>query len=215
MAEAPIIELDRYRDRHLVANAYRREPWPFGWHMLAWNNVDDRRNSLRRCARLGLHPIVLHGLNEDGSCTCGRCESDSRSRGKHPVESAWERAPFDLDRADRLCLQNWRFNLGLRMGLQPGGFRLLAIDLDGPREMLTPLEAQLGALPPTLTARTGRGGTHLIYRVDPDRKFRNRVRVDGHDFDLRCDGGQIVIAPSRHYSGGRYTWLDAREPAAL
>lgn len=204
-----------WRDRHVVADIKRPNVWgDEGWQVLGWNHMDDVRNALRRYARLGLHPIVLHGLNEDGSCTCGKADC-GRSRGKHPVEGRWQKAAFDLNAADRLLLKNWRFNIGLRMGKQPGGFRLLALDLDGPREMLAPLEAKLGPLPPTLTARTGSGGTHLIFRVDPAQKFDNKVRVDGHEFDVRCDGGQIVVSPSIHLSGNRYTWTECREPEVL
>lgn len=204
-----------WRNSHLVVGVTRQRPLCLkGWQVLRWNHVDDVRNALRRYARLGLHPIVLHGLKADGSCTCGRADCD-RSRGKHPVEGRWQKAPFDLEQADRLFLKNWRYNIGLRMGRQPGGFRLLAIDVDGPREVLAPLEAELGALPPTLTARTGSGGTHLIYKVDADREFSNKVRVEGCEFDVRCDGGQIVAAPSLHMSGNRYTWTDCREPQVL
>ncbi len=199
---------------NILRFANPRAPWKFGWDSLGWISMTDKRDALRIYARLEMHPIVLHGLNADGSCTCSRSDC-GRSRGKHPVESGWQKAAFDLDAADQLLLRNWRYNIGLRMGRQPGGFRLLAIDVDGPRELLAPLEAQLGHLPPTLTARTGSGGTHLIFRVDPRNEFNNKVRVDGREFDVRCDGGQIVAAPSLHLSGNRYMWTDCRRPEAL
>ena len=109
---------------------------------------------------------------------------------------------------------NWRFNLGLRCGLQPSGVYLVAIDVDGPRELLEPLEKKNGKLPPTLTARTGSGGLHLIYRVLPNHKISNRVKL-APGIDVRAEGGQIVVSPSRHHSGTYYQWLNACEPAEL
>ena len=203
-----------WRDRHVVAGIKRPNVWgDEGWQVLGWNHMDDVRNALRRYARLGLHPIVLHGLNEDNSCTCGKADC-GRSRGKHPVEGRWQKAAFDLDAADRLFLKNWRYNIGLRMGHQPNGSVLVCIDVDGPMSLLDPLIAKDGPLPPTLTASSGKG-THLIFRlrsgVEPPS---NRVRLaDG--VDVRSEGGQIVAAPSRHYSGRTYRWTNVQEPAVL
>ena len=186
---------------------------PDPWRALAWLSQTDARDAIRMYARAGLHPIAIHGVSEDGSCTCGRADC-GKSSGKHPVEASWQSKPFDLGALDALLLENWRFNVGLRMGPQPGGFRLVTVDVDGDRTLLTPLEEKLGPLPPTLTATSG-NGLHMIYRLRDDAATpRNRVKLSA-GIDIRSEGGQIVAAPSVHASGRRYRWIDAREPAVL
>jgi putative DNA primase/helicase len=163
--------------------------------------------------KLGLHAHAVHGIAADGGCTCNKGKN-CRSIGKHPVLLAWQELPFDLAELDAMLASNWRFNLGLKCGLQPNGWHLVVFDVDGPRELLEPLEQKNGPLPRTLSARTGSGGLHLIYRVPPNRKIPNRVKlVPG--VDVRAEGGQIVVSPSLHRSGNHYSWLDAIEPAEL
>jgi hypothetical protein len=202
---APVIDLDQRR------RALQGLELPFGWHSLGM--AGDGRDFVTRYARLGLHPILLHGLSEDGRCTCGRSECTD-SRGKHPVHRGWQNAPLNVAALDAALEKNWRFNVGLRMGRQPSGIVLIAIDVDGPRSLLGPLEAEEGLLPPTLTASTGKG-LHMIFRMPAGcEPPPNRVRL-APGIDVRSEGGQIVVAPSRHQSGRRYRWIDAREPAEL
>ena len=149
--------------------------------------------------RAGFHPILIHGVR-DGRCTCSRAQCTSA--GKHPVGYTWERAELDLDGLVRE-LQRSRVprNLGLRMGVQSSGKRLLAVDDDGG---LAAFETEHGQLPDTLTLRSGGGGKHRLYHVPPGVPLRNKVKVQGFDLDIRCDHGQIVVSPSLHKSGGRY-----------
>lgn len=192
-------------------------PRPTGWSDLLAHDAPgarDRRGMARTLARLGMHPHAVYGLHDDRTCQC-RHHHDCAHPGKHPVLEGWTTSPLDIETLDRMLASNWRMNLGLRMGRQPNGWYLIAIDVDGPRELLEPLERQHGALPPTLTARTGSGGLHLIYRLsDPGRAPRNRVRM-APGIDVRSEGGQVVCSPSRHQSGNHYTWIDAREPEVL
>ncbi len=174
-------------------------------------NQTDARDSAAILARLGGHPIAVHGVTRAGVCTCGRSPCDAI--GKHPVEKGWQKQPFDARRLDDLLRERWELNLGWRMGLQPSGVTLVAIDVDGDRSLLEPIEREHGALPPTLTAKSAKGW-HLIYRVPDGRQVGNRVRL-APGVDVRGEGGQIVVAPSRHASGARYRWVDAREPAVL
>lgn len=185
---------------------------PDTWHALAWISQTDSRDAIRLYTKAGLHPIAIHGVTENGTCTCGR--SSCGAIGKHPVSAGWQSAALDLNALDEALIANWRLNVGLRMGMQPGGFRLVTVDVDGPRELLAPLEKSLGPLPPTLTATSGKG-MHLIYKLRDDAATpKNRVKLSP-GVDIRSEGGQIVAAPSVHVSGCRYRWLDAREPAVL
>jgi putative DNA primase/helicase len=200
------------RDEHLLTHGSKpRAPYPAGWSDLLWLSMTTKQDAARIYARLGLHPILLHGIRSDGSCTCGT-DCPPRTRGKHPVAGKWQTAALDLGRLDRQLREQPLFNVGLRMGAQRDGSFLVAIDVDGPRELLEPLEAVNGALPPTLAARTGSGGLHFIYRTTAE--LGNRAGIVPK-VDVRGRGGQIVAAPSLHYSGQRYQWVDVREPAVL
>jgi hypothetical protein len=185
-----------------------------GWNVLRWVSMNDRRSSARWLAWFGLHPILLNGLLDDGACTCGRPDCD-KSRGKHPVHKNWQTASLDVDGIDRALQRDWHYNIGIRTGLQPCGRGLVVVDVDGPRELLEPLEREAGEpFPPTLTARTGSGGLHLFYWLKPGLEPGNRQGLVPH-VDIRGYGGQVVCAPSLHLSGNKYTWIDVREPAVL
>lgn len=188
------------RDEHLVR--------PLRWRWL--ERVSTVRQAARLCVGLGLHPIAVHGVRPDGSCTCER--PDCAQPGKHPIAKGWQTAALDLDSLDRTLARDPDLNVGLRTGRQPDGRFLIVVDVDGPRSLLEPLESGHGAFPETLTARTGRGGLHLYYFSETE--MGNRAGVVDH-VDVRGRGGQVVAAPSLHRSGDRYTWLEIREPAVL
>jgi hypothetical protein len=186
-----------------------------GWTDLEWIAQTDRRDAMRIYARLGLAPILVHGLRGD-RCTCGKfpCGEENRSAGKHPVLPGWQKAPIDVPTMDAMLVSEWRYSVGLRTGSQWCGRFLVVVDVDGPRALLEPLEREHGAFPPTLTARTGRGGVHLFYWTRPGVEMGNRAGVVPN-VDVRGRGGQVVAAPSWHRSGNRYEWIDIREPAVL
>lgn len=191
----------------------RSEPRPHGWHDIYSIALTDKRDALRIYARLGLHPHVLHGVRPDGSCTCRRgTDCPPKHRGKHPICADWQSAAFDLDAADKLLLDEPLRNLGIRTGRQRDGRFLIVVDVDGARDLLGPLETQHGEFPLTLTARTGSGGLHLFYWSSVE--MGNRVAVVPR-VDVRGRGGQVVAAPSIHYSGRRYAWTAIQEPAVL
>ncbi|HWA76565.1 MAG TPA: bifunctional DNA primase/polymerase [Polyangiaceae bacterium] len=206
--EAEVLELETWR----APDGELRRAIRHGWHDLEWIGQTDKQDAIRIYARQGLHPILLHGVTGSGGCTCMRV--DCSAPGKHPVHAGWQRATLALDELDRALERNWRLNIGLRMGRQPSGVVLVCIDVDGPRELLAPLERENGPLPPTLTARSGKG-MHLIFKM-PDGMAppKNRVRL-APGIDVRAEGGQIVAAPSRHVTGRVYRWLEVREPAEL
>jgi hypothetical protein len=163
-------------------------------------------------AGLGGHPVVLFGVRPDGSCSCGSDHAGrANSIGKHPRHRGWQTAALDLDSIAKDLRRDPYANLGWRMGPQPGGFRLIAIDCDGPLSLLD----EIGTFPATLTARTGRGW-HLVYRWPAGKDLpKNQASLIAGHVDLRSVGGQIVVAPSVHRSGHRYEWWDCREPAEL
>jgi hypothetical protein len=169
----------------------------------------------------GLHPIRLKPPQQDvpGS-------------GKSPTGIRWQTRPLDLDALlGELCAMP-RSNLGLRMGRQPNGTAIVALDVDD-ADAAAVLFDRIGAPPRTMRTETGRG-RHLFYRVPLDvlPRLRNFTKRDG--IDLRTEGGQVAAAPSVHFTGARYrttirpvaelpaAWLDwlleaapGKEPAAV
>ena len=105
--------------------------------------------------------------------------------------------------------------VGWAQGIQPDGTRILAIDPDREHD---PSELARHRIIPgrtrTVTARTGGGGWHLVYRVPSDL-----VDLPAHlaeHIDIKADGGYIVVAPSIHPDTGKpYKWLAGLSPLDL
>lgn len=163
----------------------------------------------RRDPGAELERIALHGVR-DGVCTCPR-GAECASAGKHPAAAGWRDADALTDKETRSHVARGG-NVGARMG---GALRLVALDIDGPagRGTLATAERKLGALPRTLSQRSGRadGGEHRLFRVPAEldvERIANRTNALGPGLDVRAHGAQIVIAPSVHASGGVYAWSD-------
>lgn len=105
--------------------------------------------------------------------------------------------------------------IGWRMGDQPDGSRILAIDPDREHD---PSELARHRIIPgrtrTVTARTGGGGWHLVFRV-PSDLVDLPAQLAEH-IDIKADGGYIVVAPSVHPETGKpYKWLAGFSPLEL
>jgi hypothetical protein len=87
---------------------------------------------------------------------------------------------------------------------------IIVIDVDprhGGDVTMEELEAEHGALTPTLTALTGGGGSHSWYGAPDTEALRQGDSVVGKGIDSRVAGrGYVILPPSRHKSGGRYRW---------
>jgi len=108
---------------------------------------------------------------------------------------------------DEKQIRKWwgaRSKSGIGVACQPSG--LVVIDIDpghGGQESFDALLRVLGPLPPTITASTGGGGTHYVFRCPP-----TLTRARGHlgkGIDVKLHG-YIVVSPSIHPSGNRYRW---------
>jgi hypothetical protein len=75
------------------------------------------------------------------------------------------------------------------------------------------LQNSYGEVPETLTCLTGGGGLHLYYE-HPGGALRQTAGVLGPGLDTRMPGkGYVVVPPSIHASGQKYSWLDGDHPA--
>jgi len=158
-----------------------------GWAVFPLHSMMSGRCSCRRdCSHPAKHPIARHGARE--------ATTDERT-----IRSWWDRWPWA--------------NVGLATGAASG---IVVIDVDPPNggtHSLVHLQSLKGSLPETLTALTGGGGLHLVYRHSGGQVRNTAGRLPGvadplPGIDLRGDGGYIVAPPSRHRSGACYTWVD-------
>ena len=131
-----------------------------------------------------------------------------RPRSKVPQLRDWpNRATSNLEVLSRWAVKHPDANLGIAMG-----DGVLALDVDdkaGGFGSLRGLQAKYGELPVTACSRTGGGGRHFLFRVEPGLRIPNSQGGHGGlapGLDVRGDGGQIVAPPSVHESGQRYTW---------
>ena len=91
---------------------------------------------------------------------------------------------------------------------------LVALDVDtrhGGEGSLAMLMDEHEILPDTITATTGGGGKHYIFKYTEELALKNVVGFrDG--LDIRTQGGMIVAAPSIHHSGNQYAWDSGKSP---
>lgn len=116
-------------------------------------------------------------------------------------------ATTDVEAIDEWWTEHPRCNIGIAMGSPSGGLMAIDIDVDedaGKDGMATlrAWERAHGELPETSSAITGRGGVHMLYRMEG---VRNSVGGDCA-VDVRGEGGYIVAPPSVHPNGNRYEW---------
>lgn len=165
-------------------------------------------------ARHGWYVVPLHAplFSKDGNLTGCTCEAWRRRKqegyvcetpGKHPILSGWEdNASID----DNTIIDWWQRWPWANVGIAAGRSGLLMFDVDSYKEdyqgnkALTPADEQ------TITAISGGGGAHLIYRLNEGDYYTNAKGTLPAGIDIRCYGGQFVAAPSMHPSGSRYQW---------
>jgi putative DNA primase/helicase len=94
-------------------------------------------------------------------------------------------------------------NIGIPTG-RVSGLAVVDVDAEG-LPQLANLERFHGRVPQTVTARTGGGGRHLIFRYREG--FRTSAGVIARGIDTRGDGGYIIAPPSIHPTTGMpYEW---------
>jgi len=173
-------------------------------------------------ARLHWRVMPLHNI-ENGICTCKvtparpKAGAECPSPGKHPRIKTGR--AFEAATTDEVQIRKWwakwpRANIGIATGQQS---RLCVVDIDSAEGAATLMRLckeagdASGALPTTLTARSGRQGAggHLYFYCDQPSPSNS-----GHGLDIRGDGGNLVAPPSNHVSGQPYAWLNPGQPIA-
>lgn len=104
--------------------------------------------------------------------------------------------------------------IGIAVGFAvPGmpGYHCEVLDVDprnGGHLTLEELVGKHGALPDTIMAQTGGGGSHYFLAV-PDGQ---RLRHIGRGIDIKRQGGYVAVEPSLHPSGNTYVFIIEASP---
>ena len=164
---------------------------------------------------LGWPVLPLHYITDVGTCSCGGPTVNPKCKpGKHPFATLAAQGVKSAT-TDPATAQKWfdgrPYNIGVATGPESGIFVLDRDDKDGGAESLQKLEAQHGALTPTLIQRTG-NGAHYVFRLPSGLDLRNSQKKLGAGLDTRGFGGYICAPPSVHQSGRTYAWIDSEFP---
>lgn len=140
-----------------------------------------------------------HGI-VDGSCTC-RKGPECSSPGKHPdTRRGWKDASLDPRQIREWYAKNPHANIALACG------NITVLDIDGEkgRQSLESLldDDRAAYLRTTPRARTGGGGWHLFFQ---GVEVKNLVGMKP-GLDIRSRGGHVILPPSMHASGRRYSF---------
>ncbi len=151
----------------------------------------------------GFRVFPLHSMR-GAHCSCGKADC---SAGKHPRNPGGFLNASD-DPAQ--IIEWWTRWPSANIGAPTGdGMGLWVLDIDpdkGGRASLAELEAKYGAIPPTIEAFTGGGGTHFYFAHAEGAGIRNRTAI-APGIDVRGTGGYIILPPSNHVAGYRYRWV--------
>lgn len=169
------------------------------------------RSALYYAEHFGWAVFPLHSVR-GGKCSCGR--PDCGNAGKHPrTKHGLKDATKDAAQITAWWEEWPDANVGVATGLASG---FVAVDVDprnGGEDTLERLEDEYGKLPPTVEAKTGGGGRHLLFKRPAAARMRCGKLGPGVDF--KADGGYIVASPSVHASGRVYAWEASSRPGEV
>ena len=172
-----------------------------------------REWALEYAAR-GWRVLPIWSVDPHGRCQCG--VETCTAIGKHPVSARVPHGVKDAS-ADATVIATWwateDYNIGIATG-HGSGLTVVDVDVsDGKHgaESWRQLNEGHGD-PPTLMARTGSGGMHVLLAYHATMTGKNNAL--GPNLDVKNEGGYIVAPPSRHRSGGMYEWLNWGTPVA-
>jgi hypothetical protein len=149
-------------------------------------------------------PVFPVHYPTDNGCSC---EKECDHIGKHPMtRHGYKDATTDTTQIEEWWSQYPESNIGIPTGMKT--FYVLDIDVaDGKLgdQSLLELEKEFGEIPVTLEAISGSGGSHYFFSYDKPLPTRRGLRPG---IDFIGEGGYIIVAPSKHKSGGNYQWVN-------
>lgn len=173
------------------------------------DHFDEFLQSILQLASLGIRVYPVHSVSADGYCTCGKPDCDSIAKhpltahGFHDASSDPEVIRRWFNETQGLC--NWGLRTGDGIGVvdidpRHGGDDSWLLELLLNRQCDKALVDNNNAI-----VRTGGGGEHRYFAVPEG------LHLPSHDgflsgLDWKSIGGAVIIPPSLHRSGQRYTW---------
>lgn len=172
----------------------------------------DRLRIALKYGRLGLAVFPCHSI-ANKACSCGNPKC--KSSGKHPRTA---NGVNDASTDEAQIREWWRESIDANIGVATGRSKIYVIDDDTAKhgfDSIRRLEDEGFVFPSTVTATTGSGGRHLIFKR-PEIGTKAVVNVLGKlglpGLDVRCGNSYILACPSNHISGGIYKWDDGVRP---
>ena len=178
-------------------------------------------NSAVWYAGLGWKLFPVHGITAEGRCTCRTTHAEIKDIGKHPANNNGQTGST----SDPETIKRWwhiepRYNIGVHC--KNSGFFVIDVDpRNGGDISFEKFEQSLGIkLPPTLESTTGTysmggvvsKGRHIYFKCDPSEEFPANLDALGFKgIDIKYNG-YVLIAPSNHYSGTKYEWVNGHRP---
>lgn len=140
-------------------------------------------------------------------CSCSQGDKCT-SPGKHPrTRNGLLAASSDPEKIKFW----WRNHPEAGIGLLVGGSGLVVVDVDkrsGGLETASKLHKEFG-FPKSVQAKTGGGGYHIFFSVGTPLPNKSNAWPG---IDLKCQNGFVVLPPTVHHSGNRYTWRPGHAP---
>jgi hypothetical protein len=164
---------------------------------------NDLLASALHLADLGIGIIPLW-WPENGVCMCPRGEN-CPSPAKHPMTyNGLKDATTDA----HLIRVWWWQNPKANVGLVTGG-EIDVIDVDGAIPAYQALIEEMGAPEHVATVLTGRGdgGLHIYCTPGGNKTIPSGKHGLPNKIEVKGAGGYVVAPPSRHITGGTYTYL--------
>lgn len=180
--------------------------------------------------QMGFVPLATYvplGWTEAGVpvCSCYQGEGCGAQAGKHPIGKYG-----DISTPDAGYSQVWHAlqaetakglsaNLCIRSGPMSGVF-VVDLDVKEGQDGVAQFDRWLSlrgldrSQLQTLTARSGGGGVHYVFRHPPGVELQasNSSEIFGKGVDIKTNGSPFHVYPSRHKYGGEYTWTSWTTP---
>jgi putative DNA primase/helicase len=172
-------------------------------------------------AQQGWKILPCYGINDSGRCTCNGQHDEPKDVGKHPAIGDWNTRATN----EEMVVQTWwnnspEHNIGVVC--QKSGFFVIDIDprsggIDSWDKFQELMEYDL---PETVEAYTGAysyngknsRGRHIYYKVDENEKLIGNLKsLNLPGIDIKHNG-YVLLAPSRHFSGVNYEWVEGKAP---